>query len=92
MKFNEDIFIVSAARSPIADFGGSFRSLSAVNLAVPIVQGVLSKVNMAPEQVGKVILGNTLSPLDPNIARCVATTSGIPPTTPAFSIDRKSVV
>ena len=38
------------------------------------------------ERIGKVILGNTLSPLTPNIARSVAITCGVPSETPSFSV------
>ncbi len=83
---NEEVFVVSAMRSPIGDFGGHLKSLSAMDLVVPVIQETIRSSGLSTKQIGKVILGNTLSPLDPNIARGAAITCGIPAQTPAFSI------
>ncbi|MGD8562424.1 MAG: thiolase family protein [Desulfarculaceae bacterium] len=81
-----EVYIVSAQRTAIADFGGAFRGLTAVDLISQLIPAALSNSGLSPDRVGKVILGNTLSPQNPNIARCGAISSGIPPQTPAFSI------
>jgi acetyl-CoA C-acetyltransferase len=83
---DQEIYIVSAQRSAIGDFGGAFRSLSATDLAVPVMKTALCKSGLPPDKVGKVILGNTLSPLNPNIARAVAILAGLPGETPCFSV------
>jgi acetyl-CoA C-acetyltransferase len=83
---NRKIFIVAAVRSAIGDFGGSFRSLNTVDLVTPVVKVCIERSELPPERIGKVILGNTLSPLTPNIARGAAITCGIPPEVPSFSI------
>jgi acetyl-CoA C-acetyltransferase len=46
----------------------------------------LERSGLPMDKIGKVILGNTLSPLNPNIARGAAITCGIPPEIPSFSI------
>ncbi|MBN2124949.1 MAG: thiolase family protein [Deltaproteobacteria bacterium] len=81
-----DVYIVSAVRSAIGDFGGSFRSLSAIDLVSPLIEAAVSRAGIAKEAIGKVILGNTLSPMNPNIARGAAITCGIPARIPCFSI------
>ena len=83
---NQKVFIVSAVRSAIGDFGGSFRSLNTIDLAVPVMMACIERSGLPAEKVGKVVLGNTLSPLTPNIARGAAITCGIPPEVPCFSI------
>jgi acetyl-CoA C-acetyltransferase len=83
---DKDVYIVSAVRSAIGDFGGVFQALSAIDLASPIIKGAIERSGIPAEKIGKVILGNTLSPLNPNIARGAAITCGIPPQTPCFSI------
>jgi len=83
---NREVFIVSAVRSAIGDFGGAFRSVSPIDLITPVMEAAISRPGLPKEAIGKVILGNTLSPMTPNIARGAAITCGIPPETPAFSI------
>jgi len=83
---SQKVFITAAVRSAIGDFGGSFRSLNTVDLVVPVMKTCMERSDLPPKKIGKVILGNTLSPLTPNIARRAAITCGIPPEVPSFSI------
>ena len=83
---NRNVFIVSAVRSAIGDFGGIFRPLAPIDLIAPVMKASVARSGLPIDQIGKVILGNTLSPLNPNIARGSAMTCGIPPEKPAFSI------
>jgi len=83
---NREVFIVSAVRSAIGDFGGAFRSVSPIDLVTPVMEAAILNQGLPKEAIGKVILGNTLSPMTPNIARGAAITCGIPPETPAFTI------
>jgi acetyl-CoA C-acetyltransferase len=81
-----EVYIVSAVRSAIGDFGGVFRSLGAIDLVSPVIEAAVSRSGIPKDAIGKVILGNTLSPMNPNIARGAAITCKIPPQTPCFSI------
>ncbi len=83
---NKKVYIVAAGRSAIGDFGGVFRSLAPIDLVSPVIKATIERSGLPKDRVGKVILGNTLSPLNPNIARGTAITCGIPPEVPAFSI------
>jgi acetyl-CoA C-acetyltransferase len=83
---NRDVFIASAVRCAIGDFGGIFRALLPIDLMAPVMKASVSRSGLPMEQIGKVILGNTLSPLNPNIARGSAMICGVPPEKPAFSI------
>ncbi len=80
------IFIVGAARTAIGDFGGVFRTVPAIDLIVPTIKEAISRASLTEDKIDKVIIGNTLSPLDPNIARIVSIYSGIPAETPAFTV------
>ena len=81
-----DVFIVGAQRTAIGDFGGGFKSLSPVDLIVPLINATLDRSGLPKDKVDKVILGNTLAPLNPNIARMASITSAIPPEVPSFTI------
>jgi acetyl-CoA C-acetyltransferase len=83
---DRNVFVVSAARSAIGDFGGIFRSLAPIDLIAPVIKAAVERSKLPIDKIGKVILGNTLSPLNPNIARGAAMTCGIPSESPSFSI------
>lgn len=86
----QEVVIAGAARTPIGDFGGSLRSVTAANLAVTAVEEALKRAFVQKEQVNEVILGNCLQPSDePNIARCVALLSGMPKETTGVSVQRQ---
>ncbi len=81
--------IVSAVRTPIGSFGGSLKDVSAVDLGVTVVKGAIERAGLKPEQVDEVILGNVLSGgLGQNMARQVSVKSGIPISSPAFTINK----
>jgi len=81
-----NIYIISALRTSIGDFGGYFKSLSSLDLIVPVIDKTIENAGIEKNKIGKVIIGNTLSPITPNIARGAAIKSKIPPETPSFSI------
>ncbi len=83
---NPNVFVVSAVRSAIGDFGGVFRSSTPIHLMTPVIKASIERSGLPMDRIGKVILGNTLSPLNPNIARGAAIACGIPPEVPCFSI------
>ncbi|HEP1407940.1 TPA: acetyl-CoA C-acetyltransferase [Streptococcus pyogenes] len=84
----KNIVIVEALRTPIGAFGGSFKSVSAVELGTTVLKKVLDKTQVKPEMVDEVILGNVLhAGLGQNVARQVAVHSGIPEDKTAFTLD-----
>lgn len=81
--------IVSAARTPIGNFGGSLSSLSAVELGRIAAVEAIQRARIEASQVEDVIIGNILSAgLGQNIARQISIYSGIPETTPAITINQ----
>ncbi|HEQ4643742.1 TPA: acetyl-CoA C-acetyltransferase [Streptococcus pyogenes] len=84
----KNIVIVEALRTPIGAFGGSFKSVSAVELGTTVLKKILDKTQVKPEMVDEVILGNILhAGLGQNVARQVAVHSGIPEDKTAFTLD-----
>lgn len=81
--------IVSAARTPVGNFGSAFRDVSATRLGVVVAQEVLRRAGIGPEQVDEVILGSGGMPIkEANVARQVALFAGFPDSVPAFSVQR----
>jgi acetyl-CoA C-acetyltransferase len=82
----KDIVIVSATRTPIGDFGGALKDVSAVSLATRVIESSLERVGLEKKVVEQVIMGNCFEPLDQNVARIAAVKCGLPLETPAFTI------
>lgn len=85
---SREVVITSAYRTPIGNFGGAFKSVSAVDLGVTVVKKILAETKLPSNAIDEVIFGNVLhAGLGQNVARQVALHSGLPYETPAFTID-----
>jgi acetyl-CoA C-acetyltransferase len=81
--------IVAAGRSAIGSFGGSLSSLSAVDIGTQLVKGLLNKTSIPGDQIDEVILGQVLTAgCGQNPARQTTIKAGLPPTTPAITINK----
>lgn len=58
---NQEVFIVSAVRTPIGSFGGKLSALSATELAGKAIAEAVKRANINQNQVEEVYLGNVLS-------------------------------
>ncbi len=57
----QEVYIVSAVRTPIGSFGGALSSLSATELGAIAIKGAIEKAGIKPELVEECIMGNVLS-------------------------------
>ena len=81
--------VISAKRSPIGNFGGVFKELSAVDLGVHTLKAIFAETGIAPEAIDEVIVGNVCGAgLGQNVARQIAIHSGIPDTVPAYTVNK----
>ncbi|HEP1357539.1 acetyl-CoA C-acetyltransferase [Streptococcus pyogenes] len=84
----KEVVITSAYRTPIGNFGGVFKSLSAVDFGVTVVTKILADTGLKSDAIDEVIFGNVLhAGLGQNVARQVALNAGLSYDTPAFTID-----
>lgn len=82
--------ICEPVRTPIGRYGGMFTSLTAVELGVTALKGLLERTGLAPDAVQDVILGHCYPNSDaPAIGRVVALDSGLPVTVPGMQVDRR---
>ncbi|OMC38545.1 acetyl-CoA acetyltransferase [Mycolicibacterium fortuitum] len=82
--------ICEPVRTPIGRYGGMFASLTAVELGVAALKGLLERTGVAPEQVQDVILGHCYPNSEaPAIGRVVALDAGLPVTVPGMQVDRR---
>lgn len=81
--------VVSAKRTPIGNFGGVFKDISAVQLGVEVMKAIFAETGVKGEQIDEVILGNVCGAgHGQNIARQVAIKSGIPDFVPAYVVNK----
>jgi acetyl-CoA C-acetyltransferase len=84
------VVICEPVRTPIGRYGGMFQSLSAVELGVAALKGLLERTGIAPEAVQDVILGHCYPSSEaPAIGRVVALDAGLPVTVPGMQVDRR---
>lgn len=81
--------VVSAKRSPIGNFGGVFKDISAVNLGVITLKAMLKESGIKPEMIEEVILGNVCGAgYGQNVSRQVSIHAGIPDYVPAYTVNK----
>lgn len=84
----EDIVIVAAARTAVGKFGGTLAKTPAPELGAAVIQALLQRSGIAPEQVGQVILGQVLTAgSGQNPARQATLKAGLPHAVPAMTIN-----
>ncbi len=81
--------IICAKRTPIGNFGGVFKDISAVQLGVIAAKAVLEESGIKPDMVEEVIIGNVCGVgLGQNVARQISIGSGIPESVSAFTVNK----
>jgi acetyl-CoA C-acetyltransferase len=87
---NTDVVICEPVRTAVGGYGGTFRPLTAVDLGVSAMTGLLARTGLDPETVDDVILGHCYPTADaPAIGRIVALDAGLPVTAGGQQVDRR---
>ena len=85
----KEVVIVSVARTPIGSFMGSLSSMPAPKLGAIAIKGALNKINLNPELVQEVYMGNVVSAgLGQAPARQAAIFAGIPDSVPCTTVNK----
>ncbi len=85
----KEVYIISAARTPIGSFGGKLSGFSATQLGSFAIKGALEKANVAADQVQEVLMGNVVSAgLGQAPARQAALGAGIGNSVPCTTINK----
>jgi acetyl-CoA C-acetyltransferase len=86
---SKDVVIVSAARTPIGSFLGGLSSISAPKLGAVAIKGALEKINLSPELVDEVLMGNVVQAGTGQApARQAAIYAGIPDSVPCTTVNK----
>ncbi|EZH65385.1 acetyl-CoA acetyltransferase [Bacillaceae bacterium JMAK1] len=86
---SQNVVIVEATRTAIGGFQGSLSSVSAIDLGKTVIEQLLNKSGVTPDQIDEVILGNVLQAgLGQNPARLAAMKAGLPDSVPSMTINK----
>lgn len=85
----KEVVIVDAIRTPVGSFGGSLRSVPAVELGAIVVKEIIRRNNLDPAKVDELIFGCVLQAgQGQNVARQIVIKAGIPMEVPAMTINK----
>ena len=85
----KEVVIVSAVRTPMGSFGGSLSTVSATQLGATAIKGALQKINLNPNEVEEVYMGNVLQAnLGQAPAKQAAIFAGISENTPCTTVNK----
>ena len=85
----KEVVIVSVARTPIGSFMGSLSRISAPKLGAIAIKGALDKIDLNPELIDEVFMGNVVSAgVGQAPARQAAIFAGIPDTVPCTTMNK----
>jgi len=85
----QEVFILSAVRTPIGKFGGSLAHMTAADMGVVAAKAALDRAGVSSEDVEETIIGNARQAGGgPNVARQISIRSGVPETVPAYTVNQ----
>jgi acetyl-CoA C-acetyltransferase len=86
---SKEVVIVSAVRTPIGSFLGALSSIPAPRLGAAAIKGALDKINLKPELVQEVLMGNVVQAGTGQApARQAAIYAGLPNTVPCTTVNK----
>jgi acetyl-CoA acetyltransferase family protein len=85
-----EVVILGGARTPMAEYVGAFKDVSALELGAQAARAALERAGAAPAWVDHVVMGNALQTSSDAIygARHVSLKAGVPVETPALTVNR----
>jgi acetyl-CoA C-acetyltransferase len=86
----EDVFVLSAVRTPIGKYGGGLSSVPPCDLAASVVREAVSRAGVSADDIGHLVFGNVIHSevRDMYISRVAALNGGLRTETPALTVNR----
>lgn len=85
----QDVFILSAVRTPIGKFGGKLAGLTSPDLGVVAAEMALSRAGVSPSLIEETIFGSARQAGNgPNPARQISVRAGVPKEVPAYTVNQ----
>jgi acetyl-CoA acetyltransferase family protein len=87
---SKDVFILGGKRTPMGEYVGVLKDISAIDLGAVAARGALESTGVKPEEVDHTVIGNALQTSGDAIygARHVALKAGVPFDRPALTVNR----
>ena len=87
---SQDVFILGGKRTPMGEYVGALKDISAIDLGVIAARGALEATGVGAEEIDHTIIGNALQTSGDAIygARHVALKAGVPFDRPALTVNR----
>ena len=89
-KMSRDVFILGGKRTPMGEYVGALKDISAIDLGAAASRAALEASRVAAEEIDHTIMGNALQTSGDAIygARHVALKAGVPIDRPALTVNR----
>jgi acetyl-CoA acetyltransferase family protein len=86
----QEVFILGGARTPMTDYVGALKDVSALELGAIAARGAFARTGVRPDWIDHVVVGNVLQTSSDAIygARHVALKAGVPVDVPALTVNR----
>src|ERR671921_2348557 len=87
---SRDVFILGGKRTPMGEYVGALKDISAIDLGATAARGALEATGVAADEIDHTIIGNALQTSGDAIygARHVALKSDVPVDKPALTVNR----
>ncbi len=87
---NGDVFILGGARTPMGEYNGKLKDLSAIELGAIAARAALERTRVRPADVDHIVYGNVLQTSSDAVygARHVGLKAGLPIEVPALTVNR----
>jgi acetyl-CoA acetyltransferase family protein len=85
-----EIFILGGARTPMGEYNGKLKDLSAIELGAIAARAAMERTGVKPEDVDHIVFGNVLQTSSDAVygARHVGLKAGVPVPVPALTVNR----
>lgn len=85
-----NVVIVAEGRTPIGNIGGQFKSITSLDLSIPVMQNLVKRAGIDPVIIDDVIWGCNYQRtyLENNLARIALVKAGFPNTVPGITVHR----
>jgi acetyl-CoA acetyltransferase family protein len=85
-----DVFVIGGARTPMTDYVGALKDVSAIELGAIAARGAFERTGVRPDSIDNVVIGNVIQTSADAVyaARHVGLRAGVPVETPALTVNR----
>jgi acetyl-CoA acetyltransferase family protein len=90
IEMTKDIFVLGGKRTPMGEYVGVLKDISAIDLGAVAARGALEATRVSPDEIDHTVIGNALQTSGDAIygARHVALKAGVPFDRPALTVNR----